>query len=82
MEFSAEQLKYLQDNFGMILKGEYCNILPIRDGFVRKEDAVWWHGINGPEQIIWAGDDWENIRRFPEVYSIARPKYKIKYIYD
>lgn len=38
-----------------------------------KEDDVWWHEQEGPIKVR-AARHWDNIERFPEIYSLARPK--------
>lgn len=72
--FTKEQLQELATVFGLSLDSE---ILPVRDGYVRKGDAVWWRCNTGPEAV--ASDDhthWENIKRYPNSYQLREPKVK------
>lgn len=74
MHFTEEQLQELETVFGLTRTGE---TLPVKDGVVRKDTLVWWRGNDGPDQVV-ARKDWENIRAYPELYSLKRPK--IKYV--
>lgn len=52
--------------------------LPVRDGIVERGQQVWWRSENGPEQST--ADDrggvWANIAQEPQLYSLAKPKFK------
>ena len=78
---TKEQIEELSQVFGIEVNSSVEEMLKIRDGYVSLDDMVWWHGEEGPEygkvsiQI-------ENIKRYPEYYSIEKPEYTIKYIYE
>lgn len=69
--FTAEQIAELATIFGLTVK-EPDNILPVRDGVVRKDDMVWWRGDHGPQHVK-AERDWTNIRDYPDLYSLVKP---------
>lgn len=73
--FSEAQIKYLQEVFQIDATQE---VLPVKDGFVKKGDLVWRRGARGPEDIR-AENVWDNIKEFSQYYSIEEPKYKIVY---
>jgi len=73
--FSSEQIKYLQQVFQIDVSQE---VLPVKDGFVKKSDMVWWLGEFGPEEVL-AEKEWSNIKGYPDAYSVKEPKYKIVY---
>lgn len=54
----------------------------VRDGIVTQEDVVWWYGEDGAELVNLKTlpqrkYEWENIVRFPLVYSLNEPSYEI-----
>lgn len=49
--------------------------LRVLDGRVCKSDKVWWHCQEEPELVL-AKEDWDNIMRYPEVYSLAEPIFQ------
>lgn len=55
--------------------------LPVRDGVVTKTSEVWWRSADGPEKVV-AGDPihWENIKKFPDYYQMARPSVHVEYL--
>lgn len=73
--FSSEQIKYLQEVFQIDVTQE---VLPVKDGFVKKGDTIWWECEDGPEEVK-AEKDWDNIKEFPQYYSIKEPRYRIVY---
>lgn len=74
-KFSEAQIKHLQQVFQIDVTQE---VLPVKDGFVKKGDMVWWRYSYGPENVK-AEDHWANIKGYPDAYSIKEPKYKIVY---
>lgn len=75
--FTPEQLQELEVMYGLVrLKKE---TLPVRDGLVDRTMSVWWRGKYGPELVVNAGDDWENIEKHPKFYQINKPKVSVKY---
>ena len=73
--FTPEQITYLQQVFQIDATQE---VLPVKDGFTKKGDTVWWRGECGPQQVL-VEKDWDNIKSYPNVYSVKEPKYKIVY---
>lgn len=73
--FTPSQTKYLQQVFQIDVTQE---VLPVKDGFVKKGDTIWWRYQYGPENVK-ADEHWDNIKGYPDVYSIKEPKYKIVY---
>ena len=77
--FTIEQYRELINLFG-----DPDTQLPVRDGIASKGDMVWWHGEYGPSYDS-VDSQWSNIRQYPGVYSVNKPKYeqsRVKYIYD
>lgn len=63
---------------------DYEKILAVqvRDGIVDQSSVVWWHGEDGPQQVnlkkpYMLIQEWENIVRFPLIYSLQEPLYEI-----
>lgn len=74
--FTDEQLAEIGMHFGLKPAAE-C--LPVRDGRIYKGAPVWWRAEDGPQEVISdSHDHWDNIRRYPECYSIAQPKVVYK----
>lgn len=67
--FTEEQLQELETLYGLQRK----DTLPIKDGYVSKTSKVWWRGANGPEHVK-AEEHWDNIQKYPQLYSFIRPK--------
>ncbi|HET8687115.1 MAG TPA: hypothetical protein VFM18_10705 [Methanosarcina sp.] len=54
--------------------------LPVRDGFVKKGDKVWWRATLGPEHVISdSSTHWNNIKNYPDCYQLNKPKTKTEY---
>jgi hypothetical protein len=70
--FTHAQLKELAEVFNLTFVSSKA-MLRVRDGFVFRDDRIWWRSNTGPQQVL-AKDDWENIQEFPELYSHAEPK--------
>lgn len=75
--FTEEQLDELATIFGLIP----AETLPVRDGVVTKTSEVWLRCVHGPEKLV-AGDpvNWENIKKYPEYYQLARPMIHVVYL--
>lgn len=74
--FTNEQIKELETIFNIKRAEE---TLPVRDGVVTKSTMVWWRGDRELDQVM-AGDDWENIKKYPRVYQLEKPLIiRIKY---
>ena len=75
--FTEEQLQELATIFGL---KKVEDVLPVRDGFVTKKTMVWWRCEEGPI-LIKTGEPthWENIKEYPRVYQLNKPKVQIKY---
>ena len=51
----------------------------VSDGAVTLDCMVWWKSENGPVYEL-ARKHADNIKGYPELYSIAEPKYKVTYL--
>lgn len=51
--------------------------LPVRHGWVKRGDSIWWRCDLGPELVV--ADDregcWDNITRFPNRYQHTKPNW-------
>lgn len=76
--FTPEQLLELETLYGL----KRCDTLPVRDGVIKKGEMVWWRADNGPARIF-AGDEgsWDNIKGYPDRYSIKKPIISTKVTY-
>ena len=74
-EFTESQLRELETVFNLTR----VKTLPVKDGRVSATQQIWWRSAEGPKRDI-ARVHWENIKEFPELYSLAEPKYTIQYI--
>ena len=54
-------------------------LFSVSDGAVTPDCMVWWKSENGPVHAL-ARKHKVNIKDFPELYSIAEPKYKVTYL--
>ena len=79
--FTKEQIEELSQVFGIEIKSSVEEMLKIRDGYVSLDDMVWWHGEEGPKYDK-VSIQIENIKRYPEYYSIEKPAYTVKYSYE
>jgi hypothetical protein len=70
-----EQLDQIAQVFNLNRKAT----IKVRDGFIAPDDMVWWWSENRPEKVI-ASRHLENIKEFPNVYSIKEPRTKIIYL--
>jgi hypothetical protein len=73
--FSSSQIAYLSEVFGIDATEE---VLKVSDGFVKKSGKVWWKYQFGPEHAK-ASEHWDNIKGYPDLYSVKEPKYKVVY---
>ncbi len=72
--FTQEELLELATVFNLKLDDE---VLPVRDGYVRKGQMVWWRANTGPEHVKSTHDGhWNNIKNYPEFYQLEKPKLK------
>lgn len=53
--------------------------IKVRDGFVSPDDVVWWWCENGPQKVS-VSIHMDNIKEFPNVYSIKEPRTKVQYV--
>ena len=67
--FTEEQLKELETIFG--LKREE-QTLPVRDGVVTENTLVWWRGHHELEHVL-ASNEWDNIKKNPNIYQLEKP---------
>ena len=74
--FSEAQLQELATIFGLKKVEE---TLPVRDGVVTRESMVWWRAKDGPV-CVQARQDWYNIKAFPDLYQLMRPKIRCEYL--
>jgi hypothetical protein len=73
--FSSSQIAYLSEVFGIDATEE---VLKVSDGFVKKSSMVWWKNNFGPVYEK-ASEHWDNIKDYPDAYSVKEPKYKVVY---
>jgi len=78
--FTKEEIEELSQVFGIEVKFNQKDYFKVRDGYVSLDDMVWWHGNEGPEYDK-VSVQIENIKSYPEYYSIEKPEYTIGYIY-
>lgn len=81
--FTPEQIKELQEIFGLTpIKSDFSWV-KIRDGFVDVSEPVdvWWRYEGGPE-LVKADAHRDNIKRYPELYSFVKPKYTSSIVYQ
>jgi len=76
---TKEQLEQIAATFGLTFVKLPEDTLPVRDGIVDRLTRVWWRGEDGPDLVI-AGDEWLNIKGFPNIYTLAEPKIKLEYL--
>lgn len=55
------------------------DVLPVSDGCVCEESMVWWKGEDGP-QFVSASVHWYNIKDYPNIYSVSKPRYTVTYL--
>ena len=79
--FTKEEIEELSQVFGIEIKSSVEEMLKIRDGYVSLDDMVWWHSNEGPKYDK-VSIQIENIKRYPEYYSIEEPAYTVKYSYE
>ena len=54
--------------------------LPVRDGRVRQTDMVWWRHEREPMHVkADSGTHWDNIRDYPHLYQIEKPRMCMTY---
>ena len=78
--FTKDQIEELSQVFGIEIKSNVEEMLKVSDGYVSIGDMVWWHSDEGPKYEK-VGGQIENIKKYPEYYSIEEPRYNIEYIY-
>ena len=78
--FTKEEIEELSQVFGIEIKSNLEEKFKVLDGYISIEDMVWWHSNEGPKYGK-AGPQIENIKEYPEYYSIEEPEYTIEYIY-
>lgn len=66
----------------MTIDYESVHSVRVRDGIVYQSSVVWWHGEDGPIRINLKAPhllmpEWENIVRFPLIYSLQEPLCEI-----
>ena len=69
------QLNQIASVFGLTKKEHF----PVMDGYVTLDDKVWWRCEDGP-QLVNVCEHIKNLKEFPNVYQLARPKTKIVYL--
>lgn len=74
--FTEEQLQELESIFNL---KRATDVLEVRDGFIAKGKMLWWRNALGPEKVA-SDQHWDNIKEFPEVYSIHEPKTSVIYL--
>ena len=67
----------LRQRYGLEPK---AGMLKVRDGYVAEGDKVWWRGSTGPEHVRVDYEHIRNIRDYPNVYQIAKPKIEVTYL--
>jgi hypothetical protein len=73
--FTEPQVNYLSEVFGIDATEE---VLKVSDGFVKNSSKIWWKYNFGPEHVK-ASEHWDNIKDYPDAYSVKEPKYKVVY---
>ncbi len=74
-EFTEKQLQELETVFNLTR----VETLPIKDGRIAKHQKVWWKCEEGPQHVF-AESHWENILKYPEIYSLGEPRYTVTYL--
>lgn len=74
-EKEFNKIKELRSTF------EKAGLYLVLDGLVKSEDHIWWHSSCGPRETI-AKFDNPNVLEFPEYYSIEKPTWESKFVYD
>jgi hypothetical protein len=74
--FTEAQIDYLKRKHSVDISA--C-LLPVRDGLIEDTEMVWWKAEDYPEKVS-AYTHWGNIREYPHLYSIERPKFLLKYL--
>ena len=52
----------------------------VSDGYVTDQHKVWWKSKSGPEHVTVSAHR-NNINEYPNMYSIAAPKYTTEMVY-
>jgi len=78
-QFTEAQLLELESIYGLKRK----NILPVKDGVIKKGEMVWWRSEEGPQHVVAEDAEgvWDNIKAYPRVYSLAKPIVSTKVVY-
>lgn len=75
--FTPEQLEFLSSHFNISVEDiekEHKKTIRVSDGWVESDDGVWWKHERGPEKVV-VQEHLDNIKEFPDVYSIKEPEY-------
>lgn len=70
--------KQERETLARVLQSE-GDLFFVSDGAITPDCMVWWKSEDGPVHGL-AREHEENIKDFPEFYSIAEPKYKVTYL--
>ena len=54
-------------------------VLEVSDGFVSKKSKCWWKSVDGP-YVVSCEQDWDNIKQYPHLYSLEKPRFKLEYL--
>jgi len=83
--FTAEQLEFLSSHFNINVEDiekEQKKTIRVKDGWVARDDKVWWKYEEGPKQVTLGDAHLHNVEEFPHLYSIKEPTYTLVVKYD
>ena len=79
------KIKFTEKEFNKIKElrsaFERAGLYLVLDGLVTQDDHIWWRSDAGPRSTT-AKFDNPNVYKFPEYYSIEKPKGESKFVYD
>lgn len=71
---TQEDLEQIADVFGLTFVKKEEETFRVRDGSVGLDDMVYWHGEGGLEHTLVSNPDhFQNLKSFPDAYSIQKP---------
>lgn len=77
--FTVEQLEEIRIYLASHNEGFEIKRYKVKDGVVFDGEKVWWHCVDGPQEVN-ISDHRENVKKYPDVYSVERPAVTVKYL--